>query len=759
MRLTRLTLLLFLIYAFNSFGQVHLDFIQNAPAVHYPAQKEGWDLVWSDEFTTVPNSNNWSQDDGKFRDEIFSDGNWSINHVANDIGPNEAIEVSLEKLDPAVTYTYPCEQNGQWVFCIDDFGFRRQRINTQESFNYGYFEARCKMPKDRGAWLSFWLYNNDNSLPLYNEIDIFENFPLNDEAREITMNLHVDDQQLILNGNYGQHEYLSAIEPHSSHYTAEDDLSEWHTYACEWGVDYIKWFLNGKLIKEVKSSNSQAIASIVDKLTLNQRIIFSVNAQLGELTQSFDKTSMVIDYVRVYKKKPELTFLSDCAGKGGIQVLATAAGDNTFTWDVTGGTYLNNGNGLATFQLNNNSTTMEICVTATDNAGHSSTECITYPSLDPGFSLGAMTCVNNNLQLSASATYQTAGSWWGIYESDANGNITNWTKLNPDQFGSQVTFQNIGLIYGDDYVVAHGVWNDCTPWTVEYKHVKAELTGFVIADPICSEDGISVTTASSHNTSSGSQWDLYEGDANGNITNWTPISTAFGLSTTFSNLDRDKWYVINHGVWGNCAGQWKAEQKAFYSPSFYLNSTIATTQGSIVSGNYVVSAGALITTPGSEWAIYESNANGDILSQIGSPIWGPSATFDASYNLDPDQYYLVTHGVWSECSNWQWSGNLIKGTTVFRVKSNSQELADEIGKVESSIKLFPNPSSGIASISFPNKTSGEVIVLDGRGKVIQKKTIYETETTNLDLTNEQSGVYFVRIRTEGQSQILKMIKE
>ncbi|NLA62957.1 MAG: family 16 glycosylhydrolase, partial [Bacteroidales bacterium] len=49
------------------------------------------------------------------------------------------------------------------------------RINTKESWTYGYFEARLKLPSGKGTWPAFWMMpQNFVSWPRDGEIDIME---------------------------------------------------------------------------------------------------------------------------------------------------------------------------------------------------------------------------------------------------------------------------------------------------------------------------------------------------------------------------------------------------------------------------------------------------------------------------------------------------------------------------------------------------------------------------------------------------------
>ena len=49
------------------------------------------------------------------------------------------------------------------------------RMNTVESWKYGYFEARLKLPTGKGTWPAFWMMpKNYTAWPDDGEIDIME---------------------------------------------------------------------------------------------------------------------------------------------------------------------------------------------------------------------------------------------------------------------------------------------------------------------------------------------------------------------------------------------------------------------------------------------------------------------------------------------------------------------------------------------------------------------------------------------------------
>ena len=112
-------------------------------------------------------------------------------------------------------------------------GYYSLGIDTRESFRqkYGYFEARCKLPKGKGLWAAFWMFAEtiakvDGSGHSGTEIDIFESpyyicrLPLLKNA--VSANLHYD--------GYGKAHRMKNV----GKFHVQDPYDTFHTYGVEW---------------------------------------------------------------------------------------------------------------------------------------------------------------------------------------------------------------------------------------------------------------------------------------------------------------------------------------------------------------------------------------------------------------------------------------------------------------------------------------------------------------------------------------------
>ncbi|WP_395075051.1 T9SS type A sorting domain-containing protein [Flavobacterium sp.] len=129
-------------------------------------------------------------------------------------------------------------------------------------------------------------------------------------------------------------------------------------------------------------------------------------------------------------------------------------------------------------------------------------------------------------------------------------------------------------------------------------------------------------------------------------------------------------------------------------------------------------------------------------------------------------------------TNYSYSLNTLVGQSnvIFRIVFHSDESANQLGVVVDNfgidgtlgtdnfelknIAIYPNPSAGIFNISTGNKAIDLVEVYDVTGKVIvtQKNFTQANSQSSLDLRNISDGIYFVKISSENQNTVKRIIK-
>jgi len=178
-------------------------------------------------------------------------------------------------------------------------------ISTRHTFRqkYGYFEARCKLPKGLGLWSAFWMHNEkvinevDGTGRNGTEIDVMESpfyrsrNPL--RKNSVPSSLHY--------GSYG----LFHVMKNVGRYRVDDPYDSFHTYGLEWNENGYIFYIDG-----VETGRSRAGGVSRNE----QYLILSVEHHRGGFKGLFwagdvrrnrpeDMTDFEVDYVRAYQYK------------------------------------------------------------------------------------------------------------------------------------------------------------------------------------------------------------------------------------------------------------------------------------------------------------------------------------------------------------------------------------------------------------------------------------------------------------------------
>lgn len=158
-------------------------------------------------------------------------------------------------------------------------------INTKGKFEhaFGYFEARCRMPKEPGHWSAFWLMcagvntvGNDGRDGT--EIDIIE-MPWRDGR--LTVNLHWD--------GYGKD------RKHDGKTFKPPGVTEgFHTYGLLWLPDEYVFYVDGQ---EVWRSRAGGVSQVPQFIKLTNE----VGNWAGDIKEAKLPDYFEVDYVRVFE--------------------------------------------------------------------------------------------------------------------------------------------------------------------------------------------------------------------------------------------------------------------------------------------------------------------------------------------------------------------------------------------------------------------------------------------------------------------------
>jgi hypothetical protein len=85
-------------------------------------------------------------------------------------------------------------------------------------------------------------------------------------------------------------------------------------------------------------------------------------------------------------------------------------------------------------------------------------------------------------------------------------------------------------------------------------------------------------------------------------------------------------------------------------------------------------------------------------------------------------------------------------------------VSEDAGTKESSI--YPNPNTGVFTIELPGNSTGAttVEIFNGTGQLVQRFTM-NTTVLQADISTLGSGIYFVRIITEGNTSTHRLVKQ
>ena len=228
----------------------------------------------------------------------------------------------------------------------EDGYFYTGAIDSHNKFEkgYGYYEARCKLPKASGLWSAFWLMSKqmeEGSAPGTSdvtltgaEIDIMESpFYINGEVSGMYQyNVHVGDygdNYLMYSDFKTGHGPINMVN-YSNVLGTEEDVSlydDWHTYALEWTETYYRFYFDRILIATIE--DMRYVSPLQDFLFLSvevdgaekqtkdadgnviKREPDAFTKQFPLLTQSITENpesnfpaDFLVDWVAVYSQKP-----------------------------------------------------------------------------------------------------------------------------------------------------------------------------------------------------------------------------------------------------------------------------------------------------------------------------------------------------------------------------------------------------------------------------------------------------------------------
>lgn len=248
----------------------------------------GFKLVWHDEFDVdgAPSATNYNFERGFQRNE---EAQWYQDANASVKGGLLVIEARKETVKNP-NYT----GSGDWKTMRKNAEYTSSSLTTsnKQSFQYGHFEMRARIPTDAGLWPAWWTLGVKGQWPSNGEVDIMEYY----------------QGKLLANVACGtatawQAKWNSVATPIGS--LGAGWATQFHTWSMNWDEQSIELSVDGKML------NSSTLASMLNAdgtSPFKQKAYLLVNLAIGGQNGGDPSATAFprryeIDYLRVFQKQ------------------------------------------------------------------------------------------------------------------------------------------------------------------------------------------------------------------------------------------------------------------------------------------------------------------------------------------------------------------------------------------------------------------------------------------------------------------------
>ena len=254
------------------------------------SEKDGWKLVWSDEFDKdgAPNAANWDFENGFARNE---EDQWYQRENARVENGMLIIEARKARQPNPNYEAGSTDWKKNRLFA--EYTSSSLSTNGKHSWTYGRFELRGKIDTSPGMWPAFWTVGTQGEWPANGEIDIMEFYRGN----------------LLANIAWGTAKRWNAKWNSKKKPIAELNDPEWaskfHTWRMDWDEKFIRLYVDDELLNE--QDLSKTINADGRNPFLNSPQFIIVNLALGgqnggDPSKATYPARFEVDYVRVYQK-------------------------------------------------------------------------------------------------------------------------------------------------------------------------------------------------------------------------------------------------------------------------------------------------------------------------------------------------------------------------------------------------------------------------------------------------------------------------
>ncbi len=290
--------------------------------------------------------------------------------------------------------------------------------------------------------------------------------------------------------------------------------------------------------------------------------------------------------------------------------------------------------------------------------------------------------------------------------------------------------------------------------------------------------------------------DAYPDNNNGLSTFYVNDAGIVGTVNNFTNAS-DELIAYNEGASGSAwergvraTGILNSSGNTVYTTNLTTTNYPDLTKSYLVSQCYNLSN---VSNPQISFAMkFDLEQNWDVIyveySTNFGTNWSVLGTMGANW-YNSDRTPATTGSDCNNCPGAQWTGTNTSNSTytyplaslgapsnvIFRIVFHSDEAENQLGvNIDdfvingvlanesfelSAIEIYPNPSTGLFTISYGTFQSTQIQVYDISGKLILTKENLNVSETNLDLSSASQGIYFIKISSDSQNIVKRLIKK
>jgi beta-glucanase (GH16 family) len=249
---------------------------------------DGYKLIWSDEFNTdgTPDSKNWNYEKGFVRNNELQ---WYQSNNATVKGGLLIIEGRKER----VTNPNYSASGSDWKTTRQYADYTSTSMTTSglQSWQYGRFEMRARIPTSAGMWPAWWTLGVSGEWPSNGEIDIMEYY-----TGYVRANVACGTATRWTAKWDGFKEAISGLGANWS--------SNFHIWRMDWDNQKIDLYLDDTLMNTANLSdmlNSDGTSPFKQKVYMILNLAIGGDAG-GDPSGTTFPVQYEVDYVRVFQK-------------------------------------------------------------------------------------------------------------------------------------------------------------------------------------------------------------------------------------------------------------------------------------------------------------------------------------------------------------------------------------------------------------------------------------------------------------------------